>query len=166
LILPFKPQTSQSLQLRPVHLYFLYIALVVASIQGFSQQVQRTVLELERGTAISSQAESELHSNSATHSVQEVTIKPELNSNQEIEPVRVDIKLKDQCWLRVVVDGKTEFEGVLPEGTHRTWTANQHLTVRAGNAGGVLVALNKEEAKRLGAPGQVQEITYHAKANF
>lgn len=40
--------------------------------------------------------------------------------------------------------------------------ANKELTVRAGNAGGVLIAVNKKEAKQLGQPGQVEEVTYTA----
>ncbi|MDJ0542220.1 MAG: DUF4115 domain-containing protein, partial [Microcystis sp. M53603_WE2] len=74
----------------------------------------------------------------------------------------VEVKLEDDCWLRVVVDGKTEFEGVLPQGSHRTWQANRELTVRAGNAGGVYVAVNNAHAKQLGQPGKVEEVTYRA----
>jgi hypothetical protein len=77
--------------------------------------------------------------------------------------VVVEIKLEDKSWLRVVVDGKTEFEGIVTKGTEKTWVANQQLTIRAGNAGAVLVAFNEEEAKHLGERGQVQEVTYKAK---
>jgi hypothetical protein len=51
---------------------------------------------------------------------------------------------------------------VLPEGTQRIWVAEQKLIVRAGNAGGVLVEFNDETAKEMGAPGQVQEVTFAA----
>jgi cytoskeletal protein RodZ len=150
------------LQLSSLPLYFLYIVIVAVSVQGFSQKMQRTALELTQATTVSTQAEPTFEANS--NNVQEVTLKPQQNPGQTIQPVTVDIKLKDQCWLRVIVDGEVQFEGVLPEGTHRTWTAREQLTVRAGNAGGVFVGINKEEAKRLGAPGQVQEVTYQAKA--
>ncbi|MEB3338604.1 MAG: DUF4115 domain-containing protein, partial [Leptolyngbyaceae bacterium] len=76
------------------------------------------------------------------------------------QSVRVSVIFKAQSWLRVVADGKTEFEGVLPEGTQRTWAAKQQLTLRAGNAGGVLVAVNNGQAKQLGNPGSVEEVTF------
>lgn len=150
------------IQLRPIHLYFLYIGLVIASVQGISHQMQQIALQ---------SAIDPVSKGIESNSIKEKSIaKPALASlpsptpeNGE-QPVVVDIKVQDQCWLRVVVDGKTEFEGVLPQGTHRTWQANQELTVRAGNAGGVLVAVNNEVAKQLGPPGKVQEVTYQVKS--
>jgi cytoskeletal protein RodZ len=70
------------------------------------------------------------------------------------------VKLTDQSWVRVVADGKTEFEGMLPEGTQRIWAADKEVTVRAGNAGGVLVSLNEGQAKPMGEPGTVEEVTF------
>jgi hypothetical protein len=81
---------------------------------------------------------------------------------QDGKPVQVGVTLKSQSWIRVVADGKTEFEGVLPEGTQRTWVADKTLIVRAGNAGGVLVEFNDQTAKQMGAPGEVQEVTFAA----
>jgi hypothetical protein len=45
-----------------------------------------------------------------------------------------------------VADGQTQFQGILPEGTKRTWEAKQELFVKAGNAGGVLMAVNDGQA--------------------
>jgi hypothetical protein len=72
------------------------------------------------------------------------------------------VTLKAESWVRVVADGKKQFEGLLPQGTQRTWVAKEQLTVRVGNAGGVLVNFNQEQAKLLGQPGQVQEVTFAA----
>ncbi|HEY9734819.1 MAG TPA: DUF4115 domain-containing protein, partial [Trichocoleus sp.] len=79
---------------------------------------------------------------------------------QSNRPIRVETTLTDQSWLRVVADGKTQFEGILQQGENRTWTADQQLTVRAGNAGGVVVSYNEGQAQALGKPGMVAEITY------
>jgi hypothetical protein len=46
--------------------------------------------------------------------------------------------------------GRQNLRVCLPQGTHRTWQANRELTVRAGNAGGVYVAVNNANAKQLG----------------
>jgi len=127
-----KPSLSlPSLQIRPIHLYFLYLILVIGSVQTLSHVLQKSVLQSNR-------------------------LPPPSLPQQQI------VQLEDDCWLRVVVDGKTEFEGVLPQGTHRTWQANRELTVRAGNAGGVYVAVNNANAKQLGQPGKVGEVTYRA----
>ena len=85
--------------------------------------------------------------------------------SQDGKPVQVRVTLKAQSWLRIVADGKTEFEGTLPEGTKRTWVADKRLVVRAGNAGGVLVEFNNESAKQMGAPYEVQEISFAANPN-
>jgi len=137
-----KPSLSlPSLQIRPIHLYFLYLILVIGSVQTLSHVLQKSVLQ----------------SNRLPNPLQPVANKT--SNNQQLV---VGVKLEDDCWLRVVVDGKTEFEGVLPQGTHRTWQANRELTVRAGNAGGVYVAVNNANAKQLGQPGKVGEVTYRA----
>ncbi|MGK7877932.1 MAG: helix-turn-helix domain-containing protein [Xenococcaceae cyanobacterium] len=144
-----------SLQLRPLHLYLLYILLVMFSVRGLSNVLKHSALEVSRQQPV-------VQSSSESQSTQSAAQPLSVSGQHQAKPVVVDITLKDQCWLRVVVDGKTEFEGILPEGTHRTWVANEQLTVRAGNAGGVLVAFNDEQAKQLGEPGQEQEVTYQA----
>lgn len=59
-----------------------------------------------------------------------------------------------------MVDGTVAFEGILPKGTQRQWTGKKEVTIRAGNAGGVVISFNNQQQKVLGAPGQVEEITY------
>jgi hypothetical protein len=48
----------------------------------------------------------------------------------------------------------------LQPGETRLWTADQALTIRAGNAGGVLVSFNEGQAETLGQPGMVKEVTF------
>ncbi len=74
--------------------------------------------------------------------------------------VHVELKLTAQSWLRVVVDGKQTYEGVLSQGDERVWEGDKSVIVRAGNAGGVIVQLNDQPAKPMGIPGAVEEITY------
>ena len=60
-----------------------------------------------------------------------------------------------------MVDGKVAFEGILPEGTQASMEWRQReVTIRAGNAGGVVISFNNQQQQILGAPGQVEEITY------
>jgi cytoskeletal protein RodZ len=162
---------TPSLQLRPFHLYFIYIVLIFASVQGISNLVKNSGFsdfsEL-RSTDSSGKKETKT-SNSSQKSPVATLGKPlpgiipaSIKETDPNKPVVVEITLKDQSWLQIVVDGKKEFEGVLPQGSHRTWAAKKQLTVKAGNAGGVLIAFNDKQAKKLGEPGKVQQVTYKA----
>lgn len=146
-------------QLRPIHLYLLYVGIVVGAVNSLSVIMQKSISSAEPrqedSVAIVSSVE-----NSQPKSVQQV-----VQPNHPAEPVVIEVTLKDQSWLRVVVDGRVQFEGTLPEGSQRTWIANEKLTLRTGNAGGVVVTLNDKKEQRLGIPGQVQEVTYIARHN-
>ncbi|MEC4818538.1 MAG: DUF4115 domain-containing protein [Scytonema sp. PMC 1069.18] len=77
-----------------------------------------------------------------------------------VQPVEVAIELQDQAWLRVKVDGKTEFEGILEKGDRKSWKAEKELEIRSGNAGAVLISANNKEPKPLGKMGSVEQITF------
>ncbi|WP_019499987.1 RodZ domain-containing protein [Pseudanabaena sp. PCC 6802] len=76
------------------------------------------------------------------------------------KPVNVGIAMTNQSWLRVTVDDKIDFEGILSEGTRKSWSANQSIVVRAGNAAAVSVTFNQTPSKVLGAEGEVVEQTF------
>lgn len=76
------------------------------------------------------------------------------------KPVNVGIAMTNQSWLRITVDDKIDFEGILSEGTRKSWSANQSIVVRAGNAAAVSVTFNQTPAKVLGAEGEVVEQTF------
>ncbi|RMF21532.1 MAG: helix-turn-helix domain-containing protein [Cyanobacteria bacterium J083] len=146
-------------QLRPFHLYIFYLILVLTSVNHIARLVDRSDLT----TATITTTEIELNSppvqetaQSLSHqTVTEVVTKPDTPRS-----VAIQITIKEQSWLKVIADGKTKFEGILPAGTNRTWSAKQKLTLRVGNAGGVLITSGNQEAKQLGKPGQVEEVTY------
>jgi len=154
-------------QLRPIHLYLLYIFIIICAISGLSNILSRSELQIN-----SSQNSQNPNFQSAPQPGQTITKhleKPELastaapsNAAETPKQVRIGVTLQAQSWIQVVVDGKTQFEGVLPEGTQRTWVAQEQLTVRVGNAGGVLVSINQEKARKMGNPGEVQEVTFAA----
>jgi cytoskeletal protein RodZ len=144
----------------------LYICLVMAAVSGLSFLVRRSAIQVIEVEEYPPRAE---QLPAPRNSSQKKQQKPELTKSFEVtqptqngKSVQVGVTLKAQSWIRVVADGKTEFEGVLPEGTQRTWVAAQKLSVRAGNAGGVVVEFNDETAKQMGAPGEVQEVTFAA----
>lgn len=75
-------------------------------------------------------------------------------------PITVAINLTGNCWMKVTVDGKTQFEGMLTEGTQKTWTAQEEIKIRAGNAGAVLLSLNGASAQPAGDIDTVKDLTF------
>lgn len=156
-------------QLRPMHLYLLYIFLIICAVNGLSYLIDRSP------TPNLGDAKFEQPADRSPDSIQTgIAVAPQSETSDSLplnqtsltnKSVQVSVTMKAQSWILVVSDGKTEFEGVLAEGTQRSWTANQQLTLRAGNAGGVLVALNNGEAKQLGTLGSVEEVTFKASAD-
>ncbi|MFB2834189.1 helix-turn-helix domain-containing protein [Floridanema evergladense] len=149
-------------QLKPVHLYLFYIVLIIFAVTGLSQMIDRSAQQAlipttEKPTTTKKSANSD--QNQTKDNVALVSIKNAKNSS---EPVKIGLNVTSDSWVRVVIDGKKEFEGMLPQGTQRTWTAKQELVLRAGNAGGVMVAYNDEEAKKLGNPGTVKQVVFKA----
>lgn len=156
-------QSSPAAQLRPMHLYIAYIALIMLAISGLSQVLGRSSswssanLGTETSTPGQARFGSAEDARSPSPVVAPASPSPGATSNK---PVRVDVTLTASSWLRVEADGKTQFQGTLPEGTQKTWVANNELTVRAGNAGGVMVAYNQGKASPMGAQGAVEEVTF------
>ncbi|MBC6430266.1 helix-turn-helix domain-containing protein [Nostoc sp. HG1] len=156
-------------QLRPIHLYFLYILLIVCSVNGLSQLLNNAVLQ-----ASNSQNQPYPKQKSIVkpeiaqikESVEVKSVNDTLSAVQQGKAVQIGVTLKASSWIRVVADGKTEFEGILPEGTHRIWKAQEQLSVKTDNAGGVLMSINQEKAKEMGEPGKEEEVRIAAKPKF
>ncbi len=72
---------------------------------------------------------------------------------------QIAILLTQRSWLRVSIDGNTQLQGIFPAGTARTFTGSV-ADVRAGNAGGVTVALNGRPPVPMGKDGDVVEQRY------
>ncbi|HEY9767434.1 MAG TPA: RodZ domain-containing protein [Coleofasciculaceae cyanobacterium] len=147
-------------QLRSLHLYLLYIFLVIVSVKGIATLVERPVIINQtppKSPVLTPKAEPKPD---ATAQVQPEATPQFVSQSNNSEAVSVGINLQERCWLKVMVDGKVAFEGVLPQGTQRQWTGKEQVTIRAGNAGGVVISFNNQQQKILGAPGQVEEITY------
>jgi len=71
--------------------------------------------------------------------------------------VNIGIVMKGQSWLRVIVDGRTEFEGVLDEGKKLSWSGDRQISIRVGNASAVALSYNNQQIKVLGKEGEVSE---------
>lgn len=175
------------IKLRPFHLYFLYIFLVMVSVRGLANivsssdrglpQVQTPSVSIvtppvrsvtkpptkpTKPTQAIQPAPKTTKPNQAIQPAPQATSKPPVPQPKQDKPVTIGIKIKDDSWLKIIADGKTEFEGIMPKGTERNWSAKEKLTVRTGNAGAVLVTFKDKPETPIGKPGQIQEITYQA----
>lgn len=176
-------------QLRPSHLYGVYLVLIAVSVNGLSGLINRSVTqtaaitaeELARlngfsdrplmqvarrplGLAFPLLGENGLQQPERMASI--LATLGQLSQGSSVakepqKPVQIKVVLKDESWLRVVVDGKPVYEGVMIQGSEETWAGNREVKVRAGNAGGVMVALNDSPPKPLGNPGSVEEVIYN-----
>lgn len=160
-------QDSPAAQLRPIHLYAAYVVLIIAAVSGLSYVLSRSSSSWVGGrpstpqpavTAPATSSNPSTATPSASPATANGTNSPDAASSDK--PVRIDVTLTAQSWLRIEVDGKTDFQGILPEGTQRSWTATSKLTVRAGNAGGVMLTYNEGTPSRMGEPGAVKEVTF------
>ncbi len=160
-----KPSWRQlpAAQLRPLHLYVIYILLVIASVSGLSYIIeQRSSQEATNNQNVTEEVIPEPNpSNTEPQLATTSTSSPEKpDQSAQTSPVEVKVSLKQDSWVRVVSDGKTLYEGVLSAGEKQSWTAQQELTLRAGNAGGVVVEYNQQAPTSLGASGEVKTVTY------
>ncbi len=148
-------------QLRSLHLYLLYILLVIISVTGITMFVERPVIINQAPSKPNLDSEIIKSTASPSSSTNQPKSLPQfVSGSNNSQSVTVGINLQERCWLKVMVDGQVAFEGTLPQGTQRQWTGKKEVTIRAGNAGGVVISFNNEKQKVLGAPGQVEEITY------
>jgi cytoskeletal protein RodZ len=175
IIKPVKPtwKSTFKAQLRPLHLYVLYMLLVVGAVSGLSYTLNRSAGQAGRYAYLTkpvspgqsvAPGSTEFYGPPAPNQIGKTDSK-KISPTTSGKPVRVGLTLTAQSWLRITVDGKTEFEGVLPEGTQRTWEANKQVVVRAGDAGAVLVSHNEEKPQLMGEPGAVEEKQFDASSH-
>ena len=143
-------------QIKQFHLYLLYILVIITSVKGITTLVERPIIINKIQVAKQIPLESPVTINSPSPEQSTALV----SQSDTPQSAVVNVTLRDKCWLKVIVDGKVEFEGTLPKGTNRTWTGKERVTIRAGNAGGVFITFNDGQEKLLGKPGQVEEVTY------
>jgi cytoskeletal protein RodZ len=168
--LVFKPRYGYRnrvfLELRPFHLYLLYILVIVCSVNGLSQSLTQNVEAKKNDTDPNLQASTSI---STVKSLTKVIKVPELinltsnRNDTKNSPVQVRILVRSPAWIRVVADGKIKFEGVLTQGSQRGWEATEELRVKTNNAGSVVMKVNQEEPKQMGKPGKSGEIRIASK---
>ena len=152
--------SRESIQLRPYHLYAAYLVLIAVSVSGLSYLMQRAIPQNTAKPIVDPVAVEQLTPRGVATQPTAAEGRAEPEPPVSEEPIVVDMELIQQSWVRVTADGDQAYEGILQEGTERSWTAQESLTIRAGNAGGVVLAYNQGQAKPMGKPGTVVEQTF------
>lgn len=150
-------------QLSPSHLYVGYMALVLVSVQGLSGVINRSMAQPAVSQESLQKFKDSLQVGTTPMGPNPSPVMLNGAPSAKLIPgqtVRVGLTVTDQSWVRVVADGKEAFEGIMTEGTTRSWNAQKQLVVKAGNAGGIMVSFNEGKAKPLGAPGTVREVAF------
>ena len=168
--LVFKPRYGYRnrvfLELRPFHLYLLYILVIVCSVTGLSQSLTQNIEAKGNDNEPRLQASTDMSDKKSPTKM--VTVRPMVTlvsdrTDAKNNLVQVRIFVNSQAWIRVVADSKTKFEGVLTQGSQRDWEATGELIVKTNNAGGVVMKVNQEEPKQMGKPGRYGEIRIASK---
>jgi cytoskeleton protein RodZ len=76
--------------------------------------------------------------------------------------VNLRLQLTQSSWLSVTVDGKRVVYETLPAGTIRDFHGAREITLRAGNAGGVVANIDGKDLGALGQAGQVEDRRFAA----
>ena len=151
---------SPAAQLRPLHLYGAYVLLIMGAVSALSAFLQRSEPQSAQPILDPVAIEQLMPKQDDSQSAATEVAEKQAPKPAQARPVEVELVLTGQSWVRVVADGRTEFEAILEQGETRSWAADQSITVRVGNAGGVMYSYNRSEAQPMGEPGIPEERTF------
>ncbi len=77
-----------------------------------------------------------------------------------VERILLQLEAAQRAWVSVNVDGQKAFEGILEAGQMREWEGLRLISVRTGNAAGVVLTVNGQPQGPLGGPGEVVELRW------
>ncbi len=79
-------------------------------------------------------------------------------------PVQVVVVALEAAYLRVTVDGKTQFDGRIADGTAYSFSGNNQIEVLTGNGAGISILFNQGNLGPMGRFGEVVDRIYTATA--
>jgi cytoskeleton protein RodZ len=77
-----------------------------------------------------------------------------------VTQIDMQMRITQRAWVRVTADGEVVQEGTLESGAVKDYQAEQSITIRTGNGGGVSLTLNDEDLGPMGDVGKVVERTW------
>lgn len=70
-------------------------------------------------------------------------------------PLSIQVAAKQTSWIRIATDGRVTAERIFKPGETQTIRASREVSIRAGDAGAVTVAVNGRQPVSLGGEGEV-----------
>jgi hypothetical protein len=77
-------------------------------------------------------------------------------------PVQLIVIASDRTWMRIIVDGKTEFEGRTAPGSVYSFEAESQIELLVADGGAVQLIYNREDIGSPSFPGEVSNLVYTA----
>ncbi|MBN1537554.1 MAG: DUF4115 domain-containing protein [Anaerolineales bacterium] len=74
--------------------------------------------------------------------------------------VQINITIRQRAWMRVLVDGKVEFDGRVTPGAAYQFSGAEQVEILTGNAAALQVLFNQKDMGTLGSFGQVIDQIY------
>lgn len=91
------------------------------------------------------------------------TLEASSDAQNQGSGVNLRLQLTQRSWLSVTVDGKRVVYETLEAGTVREFHGAREITLRAGNAGGVVANIDGRDLGKLGQAGQVEDRVFAVK---
>jgi cytoskeleton protein RodZ len=82
-----------------------------------------------------------------------------LTATPSDHPIQLELKIVDTVWIRALADGERVLEGTFRAGEEKPIRARGEVTMKVGNAGGVLMSLNGRDLPPIGPRGHVRSLT-------
>ena len=81
---------------------------------------------------------------------------PKKEEPQKLEGANLNLEVSEgESWMKITVDGKNTFEGILKSGDTKSFQGEEKVSVRLGNAGVVQITFNGESIGTIGEKGKV-----------
>ncbi|MFC1666712.1 helix-turn-helix domain-containing protein [Candidatus Omnitrophota bacterium] len=87
-----------------------------------------------------------------------VTLISTTTSAKKIQGFDLEIIARVDTWVHATEDGKLLFKGILKKKQKDVWRAKKEIKLELGNAGGVVLKLNRKNLGPIGKKGQKKEI--------
>ena len=72
----------------------------------------------------------------------------------KLKEITLVIRAKEESFVKVKVDGRAIYQGILRKGNAETWTAKEKIELSIGNAAGILLEVDGRVFSSLGRKGQ------------
>lgn len=72
----------------------------------------------------------------------------------KLKEITLVIRAREESFVKVKVDGRAVYQGILRKGNAETWTAKEKIELSIGNAAGILLEVDGRVFSSLGRKGQ------------